>query len=141
MNKLYYTQDKVSSFFRNFFQDNLSLSVPHLKNLSSIITAMIDSESVVSADIARSFKDTFYPIQLASLERRFIRFFSSFSNIAYSSFQSFISSIISKYRIKHNDRIHIAFDHMYCRDKFIILLFSLRIGKQRYSFVVSLFQS
>ena len=34
---------------------------------------------------------------------------------------------------------HIAFDHMYCRDKFTILLFSLRIGKQRYPSLVSLF--
>ena len=98
---------------------------------------MIDAESVVSADIARKFKDTFYPIQLASLERRFMRFFTSFSNVAYQFYEAFISYIISKYRVKHVDKkVHISFDHMFCKDKFTIFLLSLRIGKQRYSFVV-----
>ena len=137
MMKLYYTHDKVSSFFKEIFGKIFSLSLPHLKNLSSIITAMIDAESVVSADIARKFKDTYYPIQLSSLIRRFRRFFSSFSNVAYQFYEALISYIISKYRIKHTDKkVHISFDHMFCKDKFTILLFSLRIGKQRYSFVV-----
>ena len=138
MNKLYYTQDKVSSFFKNIFAKVFNLSLPHLKNLSSILTAMIDTESVVSSDIARSFKDNFYPIQLASLERRFLRFFSSFSDVAYKFYEALISFIISNYRIKHADKIHISFDHMYCRDNFTILLFSLRIGKQRHPSLVPL---
>ena len=129
--KVYYTHDKVSSFFKQIFQKVFSLSVPLLKNLSSIITSMIDAESVVSTDIARKFKDTFYPIQLASLERRFMRFFTSFSNVAYPFYESLISFVISNYRIKHSDKkVHISFDHMFCKDKFTILLFSLRIGKQ-----------
>ena len=127
----------IDSFFKEIFEKIFSLSLPHLKNLSSIITAMIDAESVVSADIARKFKDTYYPIQLSSLIRRFRRFFSSFSNVAYQFYEALISYIISKYRIKHTDKkVHISFDHMFCKDKFTILLFSLRIGKQRYSFVV-----
>ena len=139
MNKLYYTQDKVSSFFKNIFGKVFNLSLPHLKNLSSILTAMIDAESVVSSDIARSFKDIFYPIQLTSLERRFLRFFSSFSEVAYKFYEALISFVISKYRIKHSDKkVHISFDHMYCRDKFTVLLFSLRIGKQRYPAMVPL---
>ena len=138
MNKLYYTQDKISSFFKNIFGKVFNLSLPHLKNLSSILTAMIDAESVVSSDIARSFKDIFYPIQLTSLERRFLRFFSSFSDVAYKFYEALISFIISNYRIKHADKIHISFDHMYCRDNFTILLFSLRIGKQRHPSLVPL---
>ncbi len=52
-----------------------------------------------------------------------------------------ISSIISKFCVKHSDnKIHISFDHMFCKDKFTILLFSLRIGKQRHPSLVSLFQ-
>ncbi len=129
--KLYYTHDKISSFFKHIFGKIFSLSVPHLKNLSSIITAMIDAESVVSADIARKFKDTSYPIFLSSLERRFMRFFSSFSNVAYKFYASLIQFIISRYRIKHADKkVHISFDHMFCKDKFTILLFALRLGKQ-----------
>ena len=137
MNKLYYTQDKVASYFKNIFGKVFNLSLPHLKNLSSIITAMIDAESVVSSDIARSFKDNFYPIQLASLERRFLRFFSSFFNVAYPFYEALIHFIISHFRIKHSDKkIHISLDHMYCKDRFTVLLFSLRIGKQRYPSMV-----
>lgn len=137
MNKLYYTQEKVSSFFKQFFEKIFKLSIPHLKNLTTIITAMIDAESVVSCDIARKFKDNYYAIQLDSIEHRLRRFFTSFSNVAYQFYQTLITYIISKYRIKHADKkAHISFDHMFCKDKFTILLFSLRIGKQRYSSVV-----
>ena len=38
-----------------------------------------------------------------------------------------------------DNKIHISFDHMFCKDKFTILLFSLRIGKQRHPSLVSLF--
>ena len=126
--KLYYTHDKISSFFIHIFKNIFSLSLPHLKNLSSIITAMIDAESVVSVDIARKFKDSFYPISISSLTRRFMRFFSSFSFIAYKFYESLISFVISNYHIKHPDKkVHISFDHMFCKNKFTILLFSLRI--------------
>ena len=37
----------------------------------------------------------------------------------------------SLFHVKHSDnKVHISFDHMFCKNKFTILLFSLRIGKQ-----------
>jgi hypothetical protein len=98
---------------------------------------MISAESVVTSDISRKLKDDFSFVHLESIERRFRRFFKSFSSISYSLFEAFISYIISNFSIKHSDKIvNISFDHMFCKDKFTILLFSLRIGKQRYSFMV-----
>ena len=92
---------------------------------------MISAESIVASDIARKLKDNFSLVQLESIERRFRRFFNSFSSLAYSFYSSFISYIISKFSIKHSDnKIHISFDHMFCKEKFTILLFSIRIGKQ-----------
>ena len=129
--KAYYNQEKISSSLRNFFIKIFSLSKPHLKLISYIITGMISAESVVTSDISRKLKDDFSLVHLESIERRFRRFFKSFSSIAYSFYDSFISSIISKFSVKHSDNIiHISFDHMFCKDKFTILLFSLRIGKQ-----------
>ena len=138
--KVYYNQKTISSSFYKFFKNILSLSKPLLKNISYIITGMISAESVVTSDVSKNLKDHFSLINLESIERRFRRFFKSFSSFAYSSYVSFISSIISNFKVKHSDnKIHISFDHMFCKDKFTILLFSLRIGKQRYSSLVSLF--
>lgn len=137
--KFYYTQEKIASGFRDFFK-NFSLSKPHLKSLSYIITGMLSSESVVTSDISRKLKDDFSLIHLESIERHFRRFFKSFSPLAYSLYESFISYVISHFcSIHDNKRVHISFDHMFCKNKFTILLFSLRIGKQRHSSLVSLF--
>lgn len=139
--KAYYNQEKISSSLRKFFKKIYFLSKPLLKNISYIITGMISAESVVTSDISKKLKDDFSFINLESIERRFRRFFNSFSSLAYSFYSSFISSIISSFKVKHSDKkVHISFDHMFCKDKFTILLFSLRIGKQRYSSLVSLFQ-
>lgn len=139
--KAYYNQEKISSSLRKFFKKIYFLSKPLLKNISYIITGMISAESVVTSDISKKLKDDFSFINLESIERRFRRFFNSFSSLAYSFYSSFISSIISSFKVKHSDKkVHISFDHMFCKDKFTILLFSLRIGKQRHSSLVSLFQ-
>lgn len=138
--KVYYTQDKIATDFKKFFKNIFSLSKPHLKLISSIIVGIISAESVVSSDIARKLKDDFSLVNLESIERRFRRFFSSFASVAYAFYSALISFIISKFCVKHSDKkVHISFDHMFCKDKFTILLFSLRIGKQRYSYLVPLF--
>ena len=129
--KSYYNQENISSNFRNFFIKIFSLSKPHLKNLSYIIIAIISAESIVTSDLSRKLKNQFASVLFESVERRFRRFFKSFSSISYSFFDSFISHIISTFTVKHPDKhVHISFDHMFCKDKFTILLFSLRIGKQ-----------
>ena len=138
--KEYFNQEKIASSLRKFFK-NFSISKPHLKSLSYIITGMISAESVVTSDVSRKLKDDFSLIQLESIERRFRRFFKSFYNFAYSFYALFISYIINHFCGTHsnNRNLHISFDHMFCKEKFTILLFSLRIGKQRYSSLVSMF--
>ena len=137
--KLYYNQNSISSGFSKFFKNIFSLSKPHLKIFSFILSGMISSESVVSSDIARKLKDDFSLVNLESIERRFRRFFASFSSFAYSFYEAIINFVISHFRVKHSDnKIHISIDHMFCNNSFTILLFSLRIGKQRYPSLVPL---
>ena len=139
--KSYYTQEKISSTFRNFFEKFSILTKPFIKNLSYILFGLISAESVVTSDISRKLKDDFSCVQLDSIERRFRRFFASFSSVAYNFYSLFISHVVSKFCVKHSDnKIHISFDHMFCMDRFTILLFSLRVGKQRYSYLVQMFQ-
>lgn len=139
--KSYYNQEIISSTFQKFFKNFSILTKPFIKNLSYIIFGLISSESVVTSDISRKLKNDFSFVQLESIERRFRRFFCSFSSSSYNFYFLFISHIISKFCVKHSDnKVHISFDHMFIMDRFTILLFSLRIGKQRYSLMVSMFQ-
>ncbi len=121
--KKYYTQEKIASSLREFLNKISSISKPHLKNISYIIIAMICAESVVTSNLSKKLNDDFSLVHLESIERRFRRFFNSFSSFSFSFFASFISSIISKFCVKHSDnKIHISFDHMFCKNKFTILL-------------------
>ena len=123
--KKYYNQEKIASSLRDFFIKISSISKPLLKSISYIIIGMISAESVVTSDLSRKLKDDFSSILLESIERRFRRFFNSFSSLAYSFYDSFISYIVSKFSVKHSNTVHISFDHMFCKNKFTILLFSL----------------
>lgn len=59
------------------------------------------------------------------------RFFDSKNFNAYDIYDSIINFVIENYKIKHtNNPLHITIDHMFCRDKFATLMFTLRIGKQ-----------
>ena len=129
--KVYYNQEKLASNLQNFFIKIFKFSKPHLKSMCFVIIGMISAESVVVSDFARKLKDDFSLIYLESIERRFRRFFKSFSIIAYSVYDALINYIFSRFSLKHdNDIVHISLDHMFCKDKFTILLFSFRIGKQ-----------
>lgn len=96
--KAYYNQEKIASSLRNFFK-KFSISKPLLKNLCYIILAMISAESVVTSDFSRKLKDNFSLIHLESIERRFRRFFNSFSSISYSLFETFIKPISQSSKI------------------------------------------
>ena len=125
----------LSLFLKNIFPN---LSKPHLKLIPFIIIGMIQSESVVTSDIVRKLKGDFSYVNPSSTIRRFERFFNNPKFHPYNFFESIISHVILNYKSKNNN-VYISFDHMYCRNAFTIFLFSLRIGKQRHSYLVSLF--
>lgn len=139
MIKLYNTQSQITSNLANFFKKVFpSISKPHLKILPAIIFGMIQSESVVTTDIVKKLKDYFYSVSPSSTVRRLERFFNNLKFDIYNLYEAIISFVISNYKLK-NSNVYISFDHMYCKDKFTVFLLSLRIGKQRYSSMVSLF--
>lgn len=129
--KAYYNQEKIASSFRKILKKVGKITKPQLKTISYMIPGMISAESIVTADISRKLKDNFSEIDLESIERKFRRFFKSFSTSAYEYYENLIKEVMKKFTVKHEDKkIYIAFDHMFCRDRYTILLFSLRIGKQ-----------
>lgn len=139
MIKLYNTQNQITSNLANFFKNIFpSISKPHLKVLPSIIFGMILSESVVTTDIVKKLKGDFSYISPSSTVRRLERFFNNDKFNIYKLYDAIISHVISTYSSRCPN-VYITFDHMYCKDSFTVLLFSLRIGKQRNSTLVSLF--
>ena len=139
MFKLYNSQSQITRDLSNYFKKVFpNISKPHLKNSTDIILGMIKAESVVTTDIIKKLKDPFSEVQPTSIVRRFERFFNNEKFHIYDFYSSIISSVIDNYKL-NNKNVYIAFDHMYCKDSFTVLLFSLRIGKQRSSPLVSLF--
>lgn len=139
MNRLYNTQSHLASNLKNFFKTVApNISKPHLKIIPYIILGMIESESVVTSDITKKLKGSFSLVNPSSNIRRLERFFNNDKFDIYSFFHSITSYVISNFKSANNN-VYISFDHTYCKDSFSILVMSLRIGKQRYSSMVSLF--
>ena len=136
MSKLYNTQKQITSKLAKFFKEVFpDISKPHLKMVPAIIFGMIQSESVVTTDIVKKLKDDFSYVSPSSTVRRIERFLNNQKFNVYTLYDAIISHVISSY-VSQCPNIYVAFDHMYCRDSFTVLLFSLRIGRQRGSFVV-----
>ena len=112
-----------------------NLSKPQLKLIPFIILGMIESESVVTSDIVKKLKGDFSSVLPSSNIRRLERFFNNSNFDVYNFYNDIISNSISKYNPKNKD-IYICIDHMFCRDDFTILFFSLKIDNQRYSYLV-----
>lgn len=140
MVKLYNTQANLASDLSIFFKNVVpNISKPHLKIVPYIILGMVQSESVVTPDIVKTFKGDFSFVNPFSSIRRLERFFNNTNFNVYTFYDAIIKHVISNYKLK-NKNVYISFDHMFCRDSFTIFLISLRIGKQRHSSLVSLFQ-
>lgn len=138
MYQYYNTQMKLSSDLTKFFKKVYSnLTKPQLKLIPNIILGMIESESVVTTDIVKKLKGKFSSVSPFSTVRRLELFFNNPKFNVYDFYKSIILNVISSYHPK--EKIYISFDHMYCRDAFTVLLFSLKVGKQRNTIMVPMF--
>lgn len=132
MYKLYNTQKDISRGLCDFIANNVNnIRKTQLNILTSIIFGMIKSESCVTTDIAKNLKDEFSNVFLPSTQRRIRRFFNNKLFNGHDFYSQVISFVIKSYTCKHFDnRIHIAMNHMFIRDRFTVFMLSLRIGKQ-----------
>lgn len=146
MNKLYNTQKNIARDLINFFEKVTTLSkpqkkiIPYLskpqkKIIPYIILGMIEAESVVTTDIVKKLKGKFSLVNPFSTIRRLERIFNNDKFDVYKLYENIISYVISNYNPK-NKEVHICVDHMYCKDKFTVLSFSLKIDKQRNTIMV-----
>lgn len=135
MNRLYNTQKNLARDLAKFFEKVTNIKKPQLKLIPYIILGMIEAESVVTTDIVKKLKGDFCFVNLSSTVRRLERFFNNPKFDIYQIYHQIISYVISNYNPKNRD-IHICIDHMYCKDNFTILFFTMKIDKQRNSSMV-----
>lgn len=135
MNKLYNTQENIARDLAKFFEKVSDITKPQLKIIPYIILGMIESESVVTADIVKKLKGNFLKVFPSSNTRRLERFFNNPKFDVYEFYDEIIREVIKNYEINKKE-IHVTMDHMYCRDDFTILMFSMRLGKQRNTIMV-----
>ena len=135
MNKLYNTQKNIARDLINFFEKVTTLSKPQKKIIPYIILGMIEAESVVTTDIVKKLKGKFSLVNPFSTIRRLERIFNNDKFDVYKLYENIISYVISNYN-PQNKEVHICVDHMYCKDKFTVLSFSLKIDKQRNTIMV-----
>lgn len=131
MNKLYNDMDKVAIDFNNFFEEiNLNISKPNRKLLSYITLGVINSESVVTADIAKSIKSQFFSNNHDSNQKRIWRFFNNKNIDIYDTFDKIAKSTINNIsNVRHHELI-VTLDHMFTKNNFVTLMFTLKVDKQ-----------
>lgn len=132
MTKLYNTQGYIVKNISKFLvKCNPNIRKTQLKIIPNIVFGMIVSESVCSSDIAKKLKNEFSLVQLESVTKRIKRFFKNKLFSSYDFYDSIIREVISSFKSKHSDkRVHIAFDHMFSHNNYVVFMITMRIGKQ-----------
>ena len=133
MSKLYNTNDDISINFFNFLSNTCPfLPKTALNIMPDILSAMSLSTSCITKNIVSSCKGSkFDSVQTDSVDKRVRRFFNNSNYNPYPIYEAIIKHTIDNYTCKHkDDRIHIAFDHMFKKEDFVVFMISLRLGKK-----------
>lgn len=102
-----------------------------MNNIVYILTGIILSKSVVISDISEKLKNDFTDANEASKIKRINRFFSNSPINPEYIYSFFIEEVIKKYvKRSYNNKVVIIFDHIPLDDRFLILKFSLKVGKR-----------
>jgi hypothetical protein len=107
----------------------LILKNSQIINLVNIIIAIICGKSVILSDIASELGDSFSEGTEESKIKRIYRFFTNKVFCAEKVYDIFAYNIFSRYK-PVDGKVVLIFDHTTIEGKFLILQFSMRIGKR-----------
>ena len=131
MSKLYNTLDEVASNILSFFEKiDIPMSKTNRKMLSFLIPAMANSESVVTMDISRELKSKCFSINNDSNQKRIWRFTNNKNVDISNTFDCIIKDIISRISNVKHGKLVVTLDHMFTKNNFVTLMFTLKIDKQ-----------
>jgi hypothetical protein len=124
-------QEYITTELEKILYEILPITSKRLKNLIYIIIGIILSKSVVISDISEKLKDDFTDATEESKIKRIYRFFKESPINPDYLYSFFIEEVIKKYiKRSNNKKIIIIFDHTTLDDRFVILKFSLKVGKR-----------
>jgi len=131
MNKLYNTYEEISNNLYSYFS-KFTLSKTFLNFFPQLLISIIKAESSTFSKIALAASKIFPSILLDSITKRIHRFFNNSNYNLKNLYSNVIYDVLSRLTLSHGgtDNLHVSFDHTYIKDKYTILMFTLRIGKQ-----------
>jgi hypothetical protein len=122
-------QEYITTELKKTLEKMIILSSTRLNNLVAMVIGIIISQSVVLSNISQKLKDTYSSGTEESKIKRLQRFLSNKAINAEKVYEFFAYRLLQNYK-NHSKKIYIIFDHTTIMDKFIILQFSLKIGKR-----------
>lgn len=124
-------QEYITTELREILYNILPISSNKLKNLVYIVVGIVLSKSVVLSEISERLKDDYTEASEASKIKRIFRFLTSSIIKSDYLYYNFIAEVMEKYiKRSNNNKLIIIFDHTTIEDKFLILQFSLKVGKR-----------
>jgi len=124
-------QEYITTELGKILYEILPITSKRLKNLVYIIIGIILSKSVVISDISEKLKDDFTDATEESKIKRIYRFFSTSTINPEYIHGFFIEEILKKYvKRSSSNKVIITLDHTTLDDRFLILKFSLKVGKR-----------
>lgn len=131
MNKLYNDWNLSSSKFFNYIRKlNCKISKPLLNVLSVLILAIINAESVVTADLSKVIKSDSFSSNDDSNQKRIFRFFNNPNLNMNNIFDSVIHDVVSNISNVRHNKLIVTIDHMFTKNNFVTLMCTLRIDNQ-----------
>jgi hypothetical protein len=125
------TQEYITTELEKILYAILPITSKRLKNLVYIIMGIILSKSVKISNISEKLKDDFTDATEESKIKRIDRFFRSSTINPDYIYSFFIEEVLKKYVKRSNsNKVIIIFDHTTLDDRFLILKFSLKVGKR-----------
>ena len=108
----------------------LNFTKPQIKIIPHIISSIVNAENITTLDISKCFIDDSFLTNQSSIEKKLWRFFNNpkFNGIAF--FNSSIKYIINNYKALKHNKLVVVMDHMFMKNNFVTLMFTLKVGKQ-----------
>ena len=131
MSKLYNTNDYFVNSFKDYFSKlDYHLSLPKLNTLSSFIPAIVRAENITTLDISKTFHNNSLILNIESIKKKLWRFLNNPSFKGIDLFNSFIKSVVNNINVLKHNKLFVCIDHMFVRNNFVILMFTLKINNQ-----------
>ena len=131
MNLLYNTNFDIANDLKNFLSNiDFNLSKPQLNIIPNILISIINAENITNLDISKVFFDNSLLSNFDSIQKKLWRFFNNPKFNGPDFFLHSIKHIISNSKALKHNKLVVVMDHMFMKNNFVVLMFSLKCGKQ-----------